>query len=92
MGSTWRRTGERWKRERVHTASTTRYSFEYEVAKQQKQKQLKEEVRWKAEGGGGGDGASNLAHNNGAVYCKFKIRQCLPDSTYNPLHAVDFLP
>ena len=42
--------------------------------------------------GGGGGGGANLAHNNGAVYCKFKIRQRLPDSTYDPLHAVDFLP
>ena len=42
--------------------------------------------------GGGREGDANLAHNNGAVYCKFKIRQRLPDSTYNPLHAVDFLP
>lgn len=33
-----------------------------------------------------------LAHYDGAINGKFEICQCLPDSGYHPLHAVDLLP
>lgn len=35
---------------------------------------------------------ANLAHYDGAINRKFEIRQCLPDSGYDPLHSVDLLP
>ena len=34
---------------------------------------------------------TNLAHYDGAINGKFKIRQCLPDGGYYSLHTVDLL-